>query len=73
MSDKAFVLQRIRIFAGKDIDPNSDKEVENMLRTKFNIHLPQRSSMEQSLSATTSDHEILSLITQYRNMSRNIN
>ncbi|MFT5117971.1 MAG: hypothetical protein ACI9NY_001504 [Kiritimatiellia bacterium] len=69
MSNKAFVLERIRVFAGKDIDPDSDQEVEDMLRNKFNIHLPQRPSMLQSLTSTTSDHEILSLITQYRTMT----
>jgi DNA polymerase I-like protein with 3'-5' exonuclease and polymerase domains len=66
MTSKEFVLQRICIFAGKDIDPDSDKQVEEMLRNKFNIHLPQRSSMNESLAAVNSDHEVLTLIKQYR-------
>lgn len=66
MTSKEFVLQRICIFAGKDIDPDSDKQVEEILRNKFNIHLPQRSSMNESLAAVNSDHEVLTLIKQYR-------
>ncbi len=35
--------QRICIFAGKETDPNSDRhKIQDMLRNKFNIHLPQR-------------------------------
>ena len=66
MASKEFILQRICIFAGKDIDPANDKQVEEMLRNKFNIHLPQRSSLNESLTAVNSDHEILTLIKQYR-------
>lgn len=66
MASKEFILQRINIYAGKDIDPASDKQVEEMLRNKFNIHLPQRSSMNESLAAVNSDHEVLTLIKQYR-------
>ncbi len=42
MANKEFLHQRICIFAGKEIDPNSDRQIEDMLRNKFNIHLPQR-------------------------------
>ena len=66
MANKEFLHQRICIFAGKEIDPNSDRHVEDMLRNKFNIHLPQRTSMNESLAAVNSDHEIISLIQQYR-------
>ena len=66
MANKEFIYQRICIFAGKDIDPSSDRQVEDMLRNKFNIYLPQRTSMNESLAAVNSDHEIISLIQQYR-------
>lgn len=64
--NKQFILQRIHIFAGRDVDPNSDTDVKEMLRSKFNIHLPQRQTMNESLSASINDHEILRLILQYR-------
>lgn len=66
MANKDFILQRICIYAGKEIDPNIDKEVADILRTKFNVYLPQRSSFNESLELATSDHEIISLILQYR-------
>ncbi len=69
MNSKEFVHQRICIYAGKSIDPNSDEEVEDILRYKFNIHLPQRKSMTESLTSATSDHEIIGLILKYRTMS----
>ena len=68
MASKDFILQRIHIFAGKEIDPNVDKQVDDMLKEKFEIMLPQRRSMNESLSSTTSDHEIIGLILQYRTM-----
>ena len=68
MAQKDFILERICIFAGEEVDPNVDKEVEEMLRTKFEIHLPQRRSMNESLMDATSDHEILKLIIQYRSL-----
>jgi hypothetical protein len=66
MSEKEFILQRICVYAGREIDPNVDSEVEQMLRSKFNIHLPQRRSMNESLAATISDHEVLGLLIKYR-------
>jgi DNA polymerase I-like protein with 3'-5' exonuclease and polymerase domains len=68
MVSKEFMLQRISVYAGKDIDPLSDKQVEEVLRSKFNINLPQRRSMNESLAATISDHEIIDLIIKYRTM-----
>lgn len=68
MASKDFILQRIQIFAGKEIDPNIDKEVDEILKEKFEIMLPQRQSMNESLASTTSDHEIVGLILQYRTM-----
>jgi len=68
MDSKEFVHKRICIYAGIDIDPNSDEQVEDILRSKFNIHLPQRKSMNESLTSATSDHEIISLILKYRAM-----
>lgn len=68
MSNKDFILQRLTNFAGKPFDPNCDKDVAEVLRSKFNIHLPQRTSFNESLKSTTSDHEILELLVQYRTM-----
>lgn len=66
MINREFLLQRICVYAGGEMDPNSDKQVEEMLRRKFNIHLPQRPSMNESLASTISDHEILGLLLEYR-------
>lgn len=66
MTSKAFMLQRICIFAGKEIDPLVDTQVETLLRDKFNLHLPQRRSLDEALASVASDLEIISLIIQYR-------
>lgn len=66
MTNKEFLLQRISIYAGVSLDPDSDEEVGTMLRRKFNVFLPQRRSMDDSLRAAISDHEIIALILQYR-------
>jgi len=68
INNKEFLRKRICIFSGKDIDPDSDEQVENILRDKFNIHLPQRNSLNSSLNSTASDHEIIGLILQYRTL-----
>ena len=68
MANKEFIRQRIRIYADKDFDPAVDAQVEEALRSRFNIHLPQRTSMNESLASATSDHEIIGLILQYRSM-----
>ena len=68
MASKAFVLQRICTYAGKEFDPNSDEHVKEVLRNKFNILLPQRRSIDESLAAVASDHEIIDLIIEYRSM-----
>ncbi len=68
MANKDFILQRIRIFAGLEIDPNIDEQVDEVLKDKFEIMLPQRRTMNESLAASTSDHEILELILKYREM-----
>ncbi len=60
------MLQRICIFAGKEIDPMVDAEVETLLRDKFNVQLPQRRSLDDSLASVASDLEIVELILQYR-------
>ncbi len=70
MVSKAFILQRICIYAGKEIDPNSDEQVKGVLQSKFNIFLPQRPTMDESLAAATSDHEIIGLILKCRSMSK---
>ncbi len=69
MASKEFVFQRICVYAGKEFDPASDKQVADVLRSRFNIRLPQRSSMNESLAATKSDHEIIRLILEYRNIA----
>ena len=68
MDSKEFVHKRICIYTGRDIDPNSDEQVEDVLRSKFNIYLPQRKSMNESLASAKSDHEIIGLILKYRAM-----
>ncbi len=63
---KDFILQRICIYAGREFDPNVDKQVVEILRSRFNIHLPQRRSVNESLASARSDHEIIRLLLQYR-------
>lgn len=63
---KDFIYQRICIFSGTEIDPNSDEQVTNVLRERFNIHLPQRRTLDESLASSGSEHEIISLIIKYR-------
>lgn len=70
MATKEFILQRISIFTDKDFDPSDDKQVKDVLRSQLNIHLPQRTSLNDALSSTISDHEIISLILQYRTMDQ---
>lgn len=65
-ASKDFILQRICIFAGEDINPNDDKQVQQVLRNRFDINLPQRRSLDESLASTASDHEIVDLILKYR-------
>lgn len=69
--DKEFIKQRISVFAGTDIDPDIDTQVIDVLRRKFNIYLPQRPTLNESLGAAISDHEIISLITEYRTKAKN--
>lgn len=66
MESKEFIYKRICIFACRDFDPTIDEEVEDILRTKFNIFLPQRKSLDESLESSTSDHEIIQLLLKYR-------
>ena len=69
MATKEFIYQRMCIYAGKEFDPTVDQQMEEVLRTNFNIRLPQRRSMNESLASATSDHEIIRLILQYRTMA----
>lgn len=66
MSNKEFILQRIRIFAGYDIDPAENEQVTQLLQNKFDILLPQRRTLNESLAASKCDHEIVPLILKYR-------
>lgn len=68
--NKDFIKQRISIFAGADIDPSSDSEVIQLLQRKFDIFLPQRSSLDEALLSTKSSHEIIDLIVKYRLMEK---
>lgn len=67
--NKDFILQRICIFSGKEIDPNSEEQVINILREKFNIRLPQSRTLNESLTSSGSEHEIVNLILRYRTES----
>ena len=66
MSSKSFLLQRIQVFAKQEFDPNSDEQVEDILRRKFSVYLPQRQSFDARLANTICDHEIINLIKEYR-------
>lgn len=66
MSSKDFIRQRIAAYAGVDLDPAEDNQVKEILKSKFNILLPQRQSLDASLASTISDHEIIALIIKYR-------
>ncbi len=68
MANKDFIHQRICVYAGTEFDPAVDEQVQEILRAKFNIHLPQRASFNESLASTTSDHELIRLILDYRTM-----
>lgn len=66
MESKNYILERICIFAERDFDPMIDKDVVKLLRDKFNIYLPQRSALNESLESTASSHEIIELILKFR-------
>ena len=68
MASKEFILQRICIYAGEEIDPDADAQVKSILQRKFEIFLPQRQSMDEALAAAISDHELIDLIIKYRSM-----
>ena len=68
MANKEFIHQRICIYSGKEFDPSVDKQVVEVLRSQFDIHLPQRASINESLASVASNHEITELILQYRTM-----
>ncbi|MGR6871024.1 hypothetical protein ACU6U9_01660 [Pseudomonas sp. HK3] len=65
---KAFLHERICNFFGKDLDPNSDAQVEEALRMQLNIRLPQRPTMDDALASSNSDHEVIELLLKYRAM-----
>lgn len=66
--DKSFILQRICAYVGREINPDNDAEVTDVLKRKFNILLPQRRSLDDSLTSSASDHEIIDLLKQYRSV-----
>jgi hypothetical protein len=68
MADRNFIKQRIDIFAGKPVDPNSDIQVKEALYN-LNIKLPQKNLLDDSLNAANDSHEIIRLIIQYRKLS----
>lgn len=57
---------QIRKIAGDDFDLTSDEEVVTVLKRRFNIYLPQRKNLVESLSHTNSDHEIIDLLLRYK-------
>tara|TARA_B100000809_G_scaffold132819_1_gene130598 strand:+ start:144 stop:353 length:210 start_codon:yes stop_codon:yes gene_type:complete len=69
MTSKSFLLQRIHVFAKEEFDPNSDEQAEDILRRKFSVYLPQRQSFDDRLANTICDHEIITLIREYRAMA----
>lgn len=68
MIDKPFILQRICAYVGREINPDNDAEVTEVLKRKFNIFLPQRRNLNDSLTSVASDHEIITLLRQYRSV-----
>lgn len=68
MANRSFILQRICNFARTEFDPDIDTEVVRVLKARFNIVLPQRPTLDDSLASAISDHEILTLIRQYRDL-----
>jgi hypothetical protein len=66
MIDKAFLRQKIAVFFGEDIDPDQDELVITMLRSKFNIRLPQRTQLNAALQASASTHAVIELLLEYR-------
>lgn len=70
MSTKEFIYQRMCIYSGQEFDPIVDEEVVEILRSRFNILLPQRSSLNDSLQSSASDHEMIGLLLQYRALTQ---
>jgi len=68
--NKAFIKQRIDIFADMDIDPAIDSQVIELLQRKFNILLPQRPTLDEALEVVIKSHEIIGLIIQYRSVPK---
>ncbi|WP_444994058.1 hypothetical protein [Aliikangiella sp. IMCC44359] len=68
MVDKNFILQRICIYVGKDINPDSDIQVKEALY-RIGIKLPQKRTVNESLEAASSEHEVISLLMKYRTLS----
>lgn len=66
MADNSILYQRICNFTHSGFDPNIDKNVILVLRNKFDIHLPQRPSLNKALEAASSEHDIVGLILKYR-------
>jgi hypothetical protein len=64
--NKEIVRKQICAHARTDIDPMLDEQVYELLKKEFNIYLPQRPTLNESLCATNRDHEIIALILQYR-------
>lgn len=66
--NKKYIQQRINIFAGKPINPTSDLQVKDVL-LGLKIKLPQKTNLDDALSASNDDHEIVKLIIQYRRLN----
>lgn len=69
MPDINFIKQRIAVYAGREIDPNSDIQVKSILYN-MGIKLPQKRDLNESLNSSNNEHEIISLISRYRNLTR---
>lgn len=68
MADLNFIRQRIAIYGGKDIDPNADLQVKDLLMN-MGIRLPQRRDLNDSLQSCNEEHEVIKLISKYRKLS----
>jgi DNA polymerase I-like protein with 3'-5' exonuclease and polymerase domains len=66
MRENEVDLRRIRNLVGEDCDLDSDEQVTNILKRRFNIYLPQRRTLTEALRQTNCDHEIIDLLLKQR-------
>ena len=64
------LVHKIEAYLGKDLNLDSDEQIKVALREKMSIFLPQRGRLSESIQASNSDHDVLSLLLEYRNSNR---